>query len=95
MNCKVCGGSSPLYCAYCDGTGREPGIGRLVANTRTGKSELIAPMRPLPVACPVHPHTTYGEIKSIGLEIAEGETIAEAYSRWALKMGWVCICPQS
>jgi hypothetical protein len=47
-------------------------------------------------ACPVHPHATGGEIKTIGLLPVSGMTDAQVYSRWALKSGRECVCrPES
>jgi hypothetical protein len=44
------------------------------------------------VSCAVHPRATGGEIKTIGLFPAPGETDDEAYARWATKRGEKCVC---
>ena len=45
-----------------------------------------------PPPCAVHPYTTQGEIKTIGLFPREGQTDFEAYAEWSRKLGKVCAC---
>jgi hypothetical protein len=49
-------------------------------------------IKPKVTPCDVHPHSTGGNIKTIGLFPRHGQTRSEAYSEWARKGGRLCVC---